>query len=100
MEQAAGVSLVALTAAQAIWYRLGLQAPFAYDRDQVFQEHPDWRATHNEADGPSTTNALIYGASTSWHYMRRRFYDSVPGSAAKLSNCTASLAKLDGNFSK
>ncbi|KAI4915848.1 hypothetical protein J4E90_004294 [Alternaria incomplexa] len=65
MEQAAGVSLVALTAAQAIWYRLGLQAPFAYDRDQVYQEHPDWRATHNEADGPGTTNVLIYGASTS-----------------------------------
>ncbi|KAI4604802.1 hypothetical protein J4E83_010953 [Alternaria metachromatica] len=65
MEQAVGVSLVALTAAQAIWYRLGLQAPFAYDRDQVFQEHPDWRVTHNEADGPDITNVLIYGASTS-----------------------------------
>ncbi|KAI4921032.1 hypothetical protein J4E85_009147 [Alternaria conjuncta] len=65
MEQAAGVSLVALTAAQAIWYRLGLQAPFAYDRDQVFQEHPDWRAIQNEADGPGTTNVLICGASTS-----------------------------------
>ena len=25
----------------------------------------DWRATHNEADGPGTTNVLIYGASTS-----------------------------------
>ncbi|KAH6852864.1 chaperonin 10-like protein [Alternaria rosae] len=65
IEQAAGVSLVALTAAQAIWYRLGLQAPFAYDRDQAFQEHPDWRAKHNEADGPCATNVLIYGASTS-----------------------------------
>ena len=65
MEQAAGVSLVALTAAQATWYRLGLQAPFAYDRDQFFQEHPDWRATHYEANGPGTTNILIYGASTS-----------------------------------
>ena len=65
VEQAAGVSLVALTAAQAIWYRMGLRAPFAYDRDQVFQEHPDWRATHNQAGGPSTTNVLIYGASIS-----------------------------------
>lgn len=65
MGQAASVSLVSLTAAQAIWYRLGLQAPFAHDRDQIFQEHPDWRATHNGADGPGTTNVLIYGASTS-----------------------------------
>ncbi|KAI4688966.1 hypothetical protein J4E81_007683 [Alternaria sp. BMP 2799] len=65
VEQGAGVSLVALTAAQAIWYRLGLRAPFAFDRDQVFQEHPDWRAAHDEADGPGTTNVLGYGASTS-----------------------------------
>jgi len=64
MEQATGVSLVALTAAQAIWYRLGLQAPFAYDRDEVFQEHPDWRATPNQADELGATNVLIYGAST------------------------------------
>ncbi|KAI4644594.1 uncharacterized protein J4E79_011031 [Alternaria viburni] len=65
MKQAAGVSLVALTAAQAIWYRLGLRAPFAYNRDQVFQEHPNWRATYDRTDGPGTINVLVYGASTS-----------------------------------
>ncbi|CAJ2514182.1 Uu.00g023010.m01.CDS01 [Anthostomella pinea] len=53
-EEAAGISLVALTAAQAIWYRLGLPAPFEYDRDAVLDEHPEW-----------TLNIFIYGASTS-----------------------------------
>jgi NADPH:quinone reductase-like Zn-dependent oxidoreductase len=42
IEVAAGVSLVALTAAQSIWYRLGLEAPFDYDKDAVKQEHPEW----------------------------------------------------------
>jgi NADPH:quinone reductase-like Zn-dependent oxidoreductase len=30
IEEAAGVSLVALTAAQGLWYRLGLRTPFVY----------------------------------------------------------------------
>ena len=33
VEEAAGVSLVALTAAQSVWYRLGLKSPFVYDKD-------------------------------------------------------------------
>ena len=45
LENAAGVSLVALTAAQGIWYRLGLQSPFSYDEVNVLAEHPEreWR---------------------------------------------------------
>ena len=42
IEEAASVSLVALTAAQAIWYRLGLKAPFYYDQDAVLEEHTEW----------------------------------------------------------
>jgi NADPH:quinone reductase-like Zn-dependent oxidoreductase len=66
LEEAAGVSLVALTAAQGIWYRLGLKAPFAYDEDKVLEENPEWAS--NRAASPSdpeTINFLIYGASTS-----------------------------------
>ncbi|KAB2106976.1 hypothetical protein AG0111_0g5499 [Alternaria gaisen] len=66
LEQAAGVSLVALTSAQAIWYRLGMEAPFVYDREQVFQEHPEWRsAAQNRGDEADVTNVFVYGASTS-----------------------------------
>ncbi|CAG5169959.1 uncharacterized protein ALTATR162_LOCUS7108 [Alternaria atra] len=65
VEQAAGVSLVALTAAQAIWYRLGMEAPFAYDRQEVLQEHPDRKSTHKQADQADVINVFIYGASTS-----------------------------------
>ncbi|KAF2874669.1 chaperonin 10-like protein [Massariosphaeria phaeospora] len=63
---AAGVSLVALTAAQSIWYRLGLAAPFSYDREQVKTEHPEWGLSNTENDEKSATlNVFIYGASTS-----------------------------------
>jgi NADPH:quinone reductase-like Zn-dependent oxidoreductase len=55
-EQAAGVSLVALTAAQAIWYRLGMDAPFPYDR----QQDPEPREGE-----PGVVNISIYGASNS-----------------------------------
>ncbi|KAL1795191.1 hypothetical protein ACET3X_007007 [Alternaria dauci] len=65
VDQAAGVSLVALTAAQAIWYRLGMEAPFPYDREQVFQEHPDKRSAHNQWNQADTINVFVYGASTS-----------------------------------
>lgn len=37
-ERAAGVSLVALTAAQAIWCRLGVDAPFACDQEAILDE--------------------------------------------------------------
>lgn len=66
LEEACGVSLVALTAAQAIWYRLGLPAPFAYDKAAVLEEHPNWvwlGEGKEKLDG--TINFFIYGASTS-----------------------------------
>lgn len=66
LDEAAGVSLVALTAAQAIWYRLGLKAPFPYDQDAVLEEHPEWKQStaENEQDA-GVINFFIYGASTS-----------------------------------
>jgi NADPH:quinone reductase-like Zn-dependent oxidoreductase len=63
VEEAAGVSLVALTAAQGIWYRLGLKAPFAYDHEAVLNEHPEWRK--NAGNELETINMFVYGASTS-----------------------------------
>jgi len=42
VDEAAGVSLVALTAAQGIWYRMGLNAPFPYDREAALKEKPEW----------------------------------------------------------
>ena len=63
-EEAAGVSLVALTAAQSIWYRLALEAPFAYDKDSVEREHPDWLQSRVETH-PKIINFLVYGASSS-----------------------------------
>lgn len=65
-EDAAGVSLVALTAAQGIWYRLGLQAPFAYEKSKVLDEHPEW--VWNSLSGeqePKVLNFFIYSSSTS-----------------------------------
>ena len=63
-EQAAGVSLVALTAAQSIWYRLGLQAPFKYDEEGVMRAHQEWRNDQDKTQD-EFINILIYGASTS-----------------------------------
>ncbi|KAF2681956.1 GroES-like protein [Lentithecium fluviatile CBS 122367] len=66
LEEAAGVSLVALTAAQGMWYRLGLKAPFAYDEGEVLGEHPEWISNRLASGGdPEITNFFIYGASTS-----------------------------------
>ena len=64
LEQAAGVSLVALTAAQGIWYRLGLKAPFSYDEEQVLREQPVLARNRN-LDHDGTMDVFIYGASTS-----------------------------------
>ncbi|KAJ4296305.1 hypothetical protein N0V90_006350 [Kalmusia sp. IMI 367209] len=65
-EQAAGVSLVALTAAQSIWYRLGLQAPFQYDEARVLNEHSEWIARRREPEiDTEVISIFIYGASTS-----------------------------------
>ncbi|KAF1842821.1 GroES-like protein [Cucurbitaria berberidis CBS 394.84] len=64
--EAASVSLVALTAAQAIWYRLQLKAPFHYEPKLALEEHPEWNQGNafNEQD-PKVVNFFIYGASTS-----------------------------------
>lgn len=65
-EDAAGVSLVGLTSAQAIWYRFGMQAPFDYNREDVLAEHPEWRQETSKTDqGAVVKNVFIYGASTS-----------------------------------
>ncbi|KAK3111115.1 hypothetical protein LTR53_013966 [Teratosphaeriaceae sp. CCFEE 6253] len=63
VEEAACVSLVALTAAQGIYYCLGLQAPFAYDKQRKLDEHPEWAHFQSE-DAPDAINFFIYGAST------------------------------------
>lgn len=66
IEEAAGVSLVALTAAQGMWYRLGLEAPFAYDKDKVLEEHPEWVWSRMDSrKDPESISFFIYGASTS-----------------------------------
>jgi NADPH:quinone reductase-like Zn-dependent oxidoreductase len=65
IDEAAGVSLVALTAAQGIWYRMGLPAPFTYG-EAALKENPTWRqrSTASE-DELETINVFIYSASTS-----------------------------------
>jgi NADPH:quinone reductase-like Zn-dependent oxidoreductase len=66
MEEAAGVSLVALTAAQGIWYRMGMLAPFPYDCEAVLNENPGWRRSAIESPAQlETINVFIYSASTS-----------------------------------
>ncbi|KAJ4318184.1 hypothetical protein N0V94_004550 [Neodidymelliopsis sp. IMI 364377] len=64
IEEAAGVSLVALTAAQSIWYRLGLEAPFTYNEHAAMDEHQERRSPQSK-NRPEVTNILVYGASTS-----------------------------------
>ena len=64
LEDAAGVSLVALTAAQGIWFRLGLEAPFSYDEIKVLEEHPEL-VRPLDAVQRKTIKFFIYGASTS-----------------------------------
>lgn len=66
VEQAAGVSLVSLTAAQGMWFRLGLQAPFELSEDKILEEHPEWVAMRKGTGSTANTlNFFIYGASTS-----------------------------------
>ncbi|KAK3370771.1 chaperonin 10-like protein [Lasiosphaeria ovina] len=54
LEQAAAVSLCALTAAQMVFYRLGLPAPFAWSK-----------GTEADDDKTKPLTVFIYGASTS-----------------------------------
>lgn len=66
VDEAAGVSLVALTAAQRIWYRMGLTVPFPYDREAVLKENPERQQSHTrDEDAAETLIVLIYSASTS-----------------------------------
>ncbi|KAK4895013.1 hypothetical protein LTR27_006880 [Elasticomyces elasticus] len=65
-EEAAGVSLVALTAAQGVWYCLGLRAPFEYDREEKWAEHPEWRGFQSrDTAWEKELKFFVYGASTS-----------------------------------
>ena len=62
-EEAATVSLCALTAAQAIFYRMGLQAPFPWEETGEGSKHNDSKV-QNSDDG-NLFSFFIYGASTS-----------------------------------
>ncbi|KAJ4350356.1 uncharacterized protein N0V89_008977 [Didymosphaeria variabile] len=65
-EEACGVSLVSLTAAQGLWFRLGLPAPFGYDKVGALEEHPAWTwLGEGQLQLPETIDFFIYGASTS-----------------------------------
>lgn len=59
LEDAAAVSLCGLTAAQALFYRLGLKAPFEWD-DQKAQGSPQ-----KTQESETNISVFIYGASTS-----------------------------------
>jgi NADPH:quinone reductase-like Zn-dependent oxidoreductase len=97
-DEAAGVSLVALTAAQGIWYRMGLKAPFEYDREAVLRENPDWRK-RNTNDEPESEeiNVFVYSASTSvglYAAQMARIGVEASGKKIKLFG-TASKARWD-----
>jgi NADPH:quinone reductase-like Zn-dependent oxidoreductase len=83
LEEAASVSLCALTAAQALFDRLRLPSPFPPPQDQ-FQPTPD------------TTNILTYGASTSvglWAAQLIHHSAKVSGKQVRLFG-TASKARF------
>ncbi|KAK0730216.1 chaperonin 10-like protein [Lasiosphaeris hirsuta] len=60
--EAAAVSLCALTAAQAVFYRLGLSAPFSWDTSSGDQRE---EVAHGDAAAAGLVRFFIYGASTS-----------------------------------
>lgn len=67
IEEACGVSLVALTAAQGVWFRLGLPAPFKWDEGSVVEEHPEWtwwRDGEEKMPEGEELRVFVYGAST------------------------------------
>lgn len=96
LEQAAGVSLCALTAAQVVWYRLGLEAPFNYDEGMALSEHPEW-AFGRKIDPAGSINAFVYGASTSVGlFAAQMFRISAKASGQKIRLYgTASKAKWE-----
>jgi NADPH:quinone reductase-like Zn-dependent oxidoreductase len=67
LEEAAGVSLVGLTAAQAVFYRLGLPAPFDWAEEQE-----KFLQTKKKTQG-SVIHFFIYGASTSVGLLAAQF---------------------------
>jgi len=97
-DEAAGVSLVALTAAQGVWYRMGMQAPFAYNREAALRENPAWRQIASQnADRLEIINMLVYGASTSvglYAAQMARLSAKESGRKVKLFG-TASKARWD-----
>jgi NADPH:quinone reductase-like Zn-dependent oxidoreductase len=97
-DEAAGVSLVALTAAQGMWYRMGLRAPFTDDRAAVLQENPTWQQiASGSSDDLETINVLVYSASTSvglFAAQMARLSAKASGKKIKLFG-TASKARWD-----
>jgi NADPH:quinone reductase-like Zn-dependent oxidoreductase len=98
IDEAAGVSLAALTAAQGIWYRMGLTPPFQYDREAALKEKPTWRQSSTaREDELETTNVFIYSASTSvglYAAQMARASAEATGKKIKLFG-TASKARWD-----
>jgi NADPH:quinone reductase-like Zn-dependent oxidoreductase len=96
VDESAGVSLVALTAAQGMWYRLGLTAPFPFDRSAVLEENSEFpESATGGGEGLETINVFIYGASTSvglYAAQMARLSAKVSGKKVKLFG-TASKAR-------
>lgn len=60
--EAAAVSLCGLTAAQALFFRMGLQAPFQWPKEPAVTTGPEEELRQ---EPPSSLSFFIYGASTS-----------------------------------
>jgi len=86
--EAAGINLCALTAAQVVFYRLGLKAPFSW------KETPEVSSTDGDDDAVSF---FIYGASTSvGQYAAQLLHRSVEASGQKIKLIgAASRARFD-----
>ncbi|KAK5695564.1 hypothetical protein LTR17_024581 [Elasticomyces elasticus] len=103
IEEAAGVSLVALTAAQAVWYCLGLRAPVAYDREGKWAEHPDWRAFQSRDMERGTGTELkffVYGASTSVGMFAAQFIRLSAEASGKRIKLFGAASKAKHEFLK
>lgn len=94
LEQAATMNLCGLTAAQALFYRLGLEAP------STWLGMPERPAGGNEGNG-DITNILIYGASTSVGlYAAQLVHRSAEASGRKIRLIgTASQKRFDMLYS-
>ena len=85
MENAAAVSLCGLTAAQGLYYRLGLESPFPWG-DNTSAENP---TSGPAGDSDDVKTVFIYGAST-----------SVGLYAAQLTQLSPTKVRLIGAASK